>query len=424
VDRARKVAAWTAAGLTFVAGIACMAVEVPAPASPQLPLDPEASSGGLLLVAVHCLVAAAFAALGGLVVSRRPRNAIGWLLVLIGVSFAAIAVSNQVYLRVFLDDGSASAPSLALMWVGNWAYLPAFVSAVVFVPLLFPTGRPPSRGWAALAWLAGLCGTLVFLGTAFSPGPLSGGPAAGNPVGTDLGVVAGVDTVGFVGLVPAALGAIASLVLRFRRSTGVERQQLLWLAAAASLLPFGFASALLIGDYAWPVMLLCLLVVAGAVAIAMLRYRLYDIDVVVNRTLVYFALTVTLASSYVGGVLLLQLLLRPLTESSDVAVAGSTLVVAALFGPARRAIQRLVDRRFYRRRYDARRTVADFTGRLRQQVDLEALGADLSAVVRDTVQPEHVSIWLRPSSTAPAAVTIPERSAGRPEAEGRPSWPR
>ncbi len=399
VDRALRAGAWTAAAVTCLAALTCVAVEVPAPPRPESPLDPEAGSGGLLLVAVHCLVAAAFAALGALVVSRRPRNAVGWLLVLIGVSFAAIAVGNQVYLRAFLDDGSVAAWGLALLWVGGWAYLPAFVSAMVFLPLLFPTGRPPSARWAALVWFAVLCGMLTVVGDAFAPGPLAGSPAAENPLGSDLDAVALAGAAGSAGLFPTALAALASLVLRYRRSTGVERQQLQWLAAAASLLPLGFASSLLIGDFAWLVMLVCALVVAGAIAVAMLRYRLYDIDVVVNRTLVYSALTVTLAASYVGVVLLLQLLLRPLTESSDVAVAGSTLVVAALFGPARRAIQRLVDRRFYRRRYDAQRTVAEFAGRLRQQVDLESLAADLSGVVRETVQPEHVSLRLRPAPT-------------------------
>ncbi|HYO39767.1 MAG TPA: hypothetical protein VER39_08930 [Nocardioidaceae bacterium] len=421
MNRALQGVAWLVAALTCLVALVCVAVEVPAPSHPRAPLDPEAGSGGLLLVAVHCLVAAAFAGLGALVVSRRPRNAVGWLLVLIGVSFAAIAVSNQVYLRSFLDDGSAPAVGLAVMWVGTWAYLPAFVSAIVFLPLLFPTGRPLSSRWAALAWFAVLCGTLTFLGDAFASGPLGGTPAVENPLGSDLHVLAMAGRIGSAGLFPAALAAIVSLVLRYRRSSGVERQQLLWLAAAASLLPLAFGSSLLVGDYAWPLMLLSLLVVAGGVAVAMLRYRLYDIDVVVNRTLVYFALTVTLAASYVGVVLFLQLVLRPLTESSDVAVAASTLVVAALFGPARRSIQRLVDRRFYRRRYDARRTVAEFTGRLRQQVDLETLGADLTAVVGETVQPEHVSIWLRPPQPAAGtAVTITERSLGRPEAEGRP----
>jgi hypothetical protein len=267
-----------------------------------------------------------------------------------------------------------------------------------------------------------LLGIIAFVGQAFAPGPIAGATAVDNPLGSDLGVVDLAGSVDLWGLLPTALVAIASLVLRYLRSTGIERQQLLWLAAAASLLPFGFSSSLLIGDYAWPVMLLCLLVVAGAIALAMLRYRLYDIDVVVNRTLVYSALTVTLASSYVGVVLLLQLLLRPLTDTSDVAVAVSTLVVAGLFGPARRSIQRLVDRRFYRRRYDAQRTVAEFTGRLRQQVDLEALGTDLSAVVREAVQPEHVSLWLRVPEAA--AVTIAGRSLDRHQAEGRPSWPR
>jgi hypothetical protein len=402
--------------------LVCVAVEVPAPSSPRAPLDVEASSGGLLLVAVHSLVAATFAVLGALVVSRRPRNPIGWLLVLIGVSFSTIAAGNQVYLRVFLDQGSAPAAGDLLIWMGAWAYLPAFVSAIVFLPLLFPTGKPPSARWATLAWLAVACGALAFVGDAFASGPLPGAPAVDNPFGFGRDGVEMAGRVGVTGLVAAAPAAIASLVLRYRRSVGVERQQLRWLAAAASLLPFGWGSSIFIGDLAWPLMLGSVLVVAVAVAVAMLRYRLYDIDVVVNRTLVYTALSLTLGSTYVGGVLLLQLLLHPLTESSDVAVAASTLAVAALFGPARRYIQELVDRRFYRRRYDARRTVDDFAGRLRQQVDLESLGADLSTVVRETVQPEHVSIWLRPSH--PAAVTIPERSLGRPEAEGRPSWPR
>ena len=423
MGRFLRAAAWTLAALTCLGALVCVAVEVPAPATPGSSLDPDASSGGLLLVTVHSVVSAAFAGLGALVVSRRTRNPIGWLLVLIGVSFAAIAVSNQVYLRVVLDEGSAPAPAaLLLLWIGAWAYLPAFVSAIVFLPLLFPTGRPLSARWAALAWFAVVCGVLAFVGAAFAPGPLAGSPVVDNPVGTELDVVTVAGLVGSAGLFAAAPLAIGSLVLRYRRSSGVERQQLRWLAAAAALLPFGFASSVVVGDMAWPVMLLCLLVVAGAIAVAMLRYRLYDIDVVVNRTLVYSALTITLASSYVAVVLLLQLVLHPWTESSDIAVAASTLVVAALFGPARRSIQGQVDRRFYRRRYDARRTVEDFTGRLRQQVDLGALATDLGAVVRATVQPEHLSIWLRPS--ADATVTIPGRSPRRPGAEGRSPWPR
>ena len=423
VDRLLRVAAWSLAVLTVLVALACVIVEVPAPAEPGSPLDPRASSGGLVLVAVHSLVAAAFAGLGALVVSRRPRNGIGWLLCLVGVSFVAIAASNQVYLRLVLGPRDVpTALTYPVLWVGAWAYLPAFVSAIVFLPLLFPTGRLPSGRWAALAWATVVCGTLALVGEAFTPGPLPGAPAVDNPLGTAGGVVGTARAVGLAGVMAAAPTAIVSIVLRYRRSSGVERQQLRWLAASAALLPLGFASSLVIGDYSWVVMLLCLLVVAGAVAVAMLRYRLYDIDVVVNRALVYSALTITLASSYVAVVLVLQLLLRPVTESSDLAVAASTLVVAGLFSPARRSIRQLVDRRFYRSRYDARRTVSQFTARLRQQVDLEELAADLSAVVRETVQPEHVSIWLRPSQ--PDAVTIPERSLGRPGAEGRPPWPR
>ena len=180
--------------------------------------------------------------------------------------------------------------------------------------------------------------------------------------------------------------------MRFRRSRGIERQQLKWVTAGAALLPL---SQIPSGDMGYAGLLLGALVIAGAVAIAMLRYRLYDVDVVINRTLVYGALTATLALAYLGSVLLLQLVLRPLTEESNLAIAGSTLAVAALFRPARARIQEAVDRRFYRRKYDAQRTLEAFSSRLRDQVDLGALNSELSAVVAETLQPAHVSLWLR-----------------------------
>jgi hypothetical protein len=402
------------AALTAVVVAACFAVEIPSPAKPRIAADPLANSGGLLLVGVHSLVAAAFATLGALVVSHRPRNPIGWLLVLIGVSFAAIDLSNQVYLRVSLPQEVTPSGLQPVLWVGTWAYLPAFVSAIIFLPLLFPTGTPPSPRWKVLAWFVVAAGTLAFIGSAFAPGPLSGTPAVDNPVGIDSPLIELAGTIGGSALLPSALAAIGSLFLRFHRAGGVERQQLKWLAAAAALLPFGFASNFVVGDMAWPIMLVCLLVVAGAVATAMLRHRLYDIDVVINRTLVYGALTVMLAASYIGGVLLLQLLLRPWTERNDLAVAVSTLVVVALFGPARVRIQRVVDRRFYRARYDALRTVEEFGGRLRGSVDLGALDVDLRSVVHRTVQPTHVSVWLRTPTAGATAVTIPGRGGHTP----------
>jgi len=268
------------------------------------------------------------------------------------------------------------------------------MSAAVFLPLLFPTGSPPSTIWRMLAWFAAAMRLLAFLGTAFSVGSLDGAEAVVNPIGWDHAMVELAGLVGFLGLLPAALAAIASLFMRYRRSSGIERQQLRWLAAAACLLPLGLASSLVIGEYAWPVLLICLLVVAASVATAMLRHRLYDIDVVINRTLVYGALTLTLAASYLALVLALRLVLNPVTGESDLAVAGSTLAVAALFRPLRSRIQATVDRRFYRSRYDAARTLEAFSGRLRHSVNLEALDTDLRDVVNQTMQPKHLSLWL------------------------------
>jgi hypothetical protein len=215
--------------------------------------------------------------------------------------------------------------------------------------------------------------------------------------GLGLGTVADVS---FALVGAAALAGIASLVVRYRRARGIERLQLRWVAGAGCLLVLfaiggDVASAWLGAGAGWAGTLLGLLCVALAVAVSLLRYRLYDIDVVINRTLVYGALTAMLAATYLASVLFLQVVLGGATGDSGLAVAASTLAVAALFRPARARIQRAVDHRFYRRKYDAQHTVEELSARLRDQVDLATLDRELRAVVRETLQPTHVSLWLR-----------------------------
>jgi hypothetical protein len=227
------------------------------------------------------------------------------------------------------------------------------------------------------------------------PGPVASYPAVDNPLGAGHAATV-VSGICFGLLAFATIASITSLALRFRRSRGVERQQIKWVWAAGTLLVLSFLLSGLLqgplgGDQADSILFVGLLGLPAAVAVAVLRYRLYDIAVVVNRTLVYGSLTATLAGVYLASVLLLQLVLDPVTSGS------STLAVAGLFGPARRRIQAIVDRRFYRRKYDATRTLDAFNARLREELDLDSLSSELRAVLEETMQPTHVSLWLRPS---------------------------
>jgi hypothetical protein len=350
---------------------------------------------------------AGYATVGALVAARRPGNAVGWLLLATAVSFAVQS----------LGEAYAWSPSypgyLFFAWLAAWVWCVPVMLAGICLPLVFPDGRLLSRRWRPVMWLGVAALATSIAGQVVKPGDMGleapGAPA--NPLGAPAGAAEVID--GLLGAAyalgaSAALLAVASLVLRFRRARGAERQQLKWfvliglmaLGAVAvgvtgELLPAGAWHDGL--DTATYVVLLITFVLGVPVAtgIAILRHRLYDIDLVINRTLVYGSLTAVLVATYLGSVLTLRLVLDPVTGHSDLAVAGSTLAVAALVRPLRTRIQTTVDRRFYRARYDAGRTLEAFSGRLRDEIDLETLGADLSRVVRDTVHPAHVSVWLR-----------------------------
>ncbi|CAN5126845.1 hypothetical protein BH24ACT12_BH24ACT12_24270 [soil metagenome] len=364
--------------------------------------------GFLLLILIFPLT-------GALILRRQPRNTIGWLLQGIGLVWGLGGFTdNYARYGLLVNPGSLPRPDIAAALNGG-IWVPAIGLMGTFLILLYPDGHLPSPRWRPVAWLSAVTIMALTVTLYLTPGRLELGPVPmlENPLGWEaaqpvLGVVFGI----LLTLLPVCVVACAvALVLRFRRSRGTERLQLKWLATAGAVVAFTFlvsmAVPLLTGALAssdgspdWLAVLdtvsfLSFALLPAAIGIAILRHRLYDIDVVVNRALVYGSLTATLASVYLALVLLLQQVLSPLTAESDLAVAGSTLTVAALFRPARARFQALVDRRFYRSRYDAARTLEGFAARLRDELDLEALGSDLRHVVQDTMHPAHVSLWLR-----------------------------
>ena len=343
----------------------------------------------------------------GMAIVAYRRNLVGWILLVTGgLSAAQEFASEYAIYGVLARPGSLLRPDLGA-WIESWIWVSFLALAAVYVPLVFPNGRLLSPRWWVLAVATGVVVATMSFGLAFSAGPLNNAPFVENPFGlvrffelTPSGTQATANS-GFYAVYAAffacAVAAAASVVVRYRRARGVERQQIKWLAygtavVAVAVIVGGFFQEHKAGQY---FLIAALHVIPLSVGVAVLRYRLYDIDLLINRTLVYGSLSAALAATYVLLVVIAQSALRPLTGGSEIAVAASTLATLALVQPLRRRIQGAVDRRFYRSRYDAARTLDAFTTHLRDEVDLDALRGDLLDVIGNTVSPAHAGVWLR-----------------------------
>ena len=346
-----------------------------------------------------------FLVAGHAIATRQPGNPIGWLFLGGGVA-AALSKFLGAYADYWLDtgEGSRTLGEAAAVYSGV-SWVPFVLVPATFLLLLFPDGRLLTSRWRPVAWCAavGIAGLVV--GTVLTPGGVEDHPGFTNPYGVESDLLKAAEGPIYLVLLIGLVGSAVSLVLRFRQARGAQREQMKWIALAGAIVAVTIPSTILsyetIGQTARDgAIMLSILGLPAATTVAVLRYRLYDIDVVINRTLVYGSLTAILAGVYVGSVLFLQLALSDLTQGSGLAVAASTLAVAALFRPVRDRVQNLVDRRFFRSRYDAAQTVESFGARLRDEVDLIALSADLQDVANETMRPTHVSLWLRTEEPA------------------------
>jgi hypothetical protein len=374
----------------------------------------QVSTGGFgeLLVYLPFL---AFPIVGALIASKRPGNPIGWICLVSGLFWMSFAQGDASKAYELARTGTlTSSVTLDALLQGSWT-LPVGLLGVYMV-LLFPDGRLPSRRWRPFALFAGAVIVLIPILFVFVPGQLEDHPGVRNPFGLEqYPWLESVAVFGVLLLPTCIVVSAVSLVLRYRRSGADVREQIKWLAFAASVVGISYLSAVIIGIFFLPELFspqvprnllyalipnLVLMSYAGipiAIGFAVLKYRLYDIDVIINRALVYGSLTVMLAAVYFGGVVGTQAVLGTLTgreQQPQLAVVVSTLAIAALFTPLRRRIQAFIDRRFYRRKYDAARTLDRLSLRLREEVDLENLVGELVGVVRRTLEPTHVSLWL------------------------------
>jgi hypothetical protein len=370
----------------------------------------QLDAGGVPMV----LATVGAATAGAVLASRRPRHPVGWLLLAFGLLAQALTSAAEGYARYGLLVRPGTLPAAShLAALASASFIPG-LGCIGFILLLTPTGSLPSPRWRWFAWLAAavpaafVVSWLLGMPQSEPDSPLGAVrnpfaiPGLAGPLQVVYGVASPVTALTMV-------AAAGSLVLRFRRARGVERQQLRWLTFAAALAPLAVlvTAAGILTDQptlaGWAIGLY-LALLPLAIGAAILRYRLYDIDRIISRTLAYGLLTVLLGLGYAAAVLGLGQLLG---RDSSLVVAGATLAVAAVFQPARRRVQQAVERRFDRRRYDAARTIAAFSARLRQEVDLDALTGELLAVVQETMQPTRASLWLRPPEPRPARPTMP-----------------
>jgi hypothetical protein len=371
---------------------------------PDLPFGGETEDGSVVADLVTLLT---FSVVGAIIASRHPRNTLGWLFCSVGVTIGLNSFVGD-YAEFWLASGfGMSSLGETAAWLSSWLWILLVYFPTSLLLLLFPDGRLPSPRWRLVAWGVALGTAGGVVGNALKAGPLVDFPQIANPYGVDGPFVWVLGVAGSIVAAGSMVASAVSLIVRMRRAGSEQRQQIKWLAYGGAMVVGTIFVGSLVILWSVPVsiviMSVALLGLPVFTGIAIVRYRLYDIDLLINRTLVYGSLTLMLALVYFGGVTATQALFQTLTSQQklpQLAVVVSTLVIAALFNPLRHRIQSFIDRRFYRSKYDAAKTLDTFSARLREETDLTTLSEELVGVVRETMQPEHVSLWLRPDTAS------------------------
>ena len=396
--------AWSPVGLAVALLLGGVALDLATGSTgPDLPSGGETDDSNVVSDLILLLTYSMF---GAIIASRHPRNTIGWLFCSVGVTIGLNSFVGD-YAEFWLASGfGTSGLGETAAWLSSWLWILLFYFPTSLLLLLFPEGRLPSPRWRPVAWGVALGTVGGVVGNAFEAGPLGDFPQITNPYGVDSPVVWVLGIAGSIVAAGSMVASAVSLIVRLRRVGSEQRQQIKWLAYGGVVVVSTIFVGVLIIPWSVPVSILIMSVAMLGLpiftGIGILRYRLYDIDLLINRTLVYGSLTLMLLLVYFGGVTATQALFGTLSGQQRLpqfAVVISTLAIAALFDPLRRRIQSFIDRRFYRRRYDAAKTLEAFSAKLRNETDLGTLSADLVGVVKETMQPEHASLWLRPNTS-------------------------